>query len=218
MDWKDLVKEAAPTLGAVLTTAGGPVGALAGGAINLLANALTGSSTGDPVKDEAAVAQALAGGLTPELRAKLIDADTQIKQAGITFETRKLEVNAETEKAYIADVADARKTNGEKDLIIVLGLMINVFSYALVGAVLYGCFALMHGQGLGDIDPGIAATVGAVVGGVVQWLMSNAAQANGFFFGSSPGSRQLARDLGNAVGGAVGSGAAKPAAAPRGKP
>jgi putative protein kinase ArgK-like GTPase of G3E family len=49
------------------------------------------------------------------------------------------------------------------------------------------------------IDPGLAAMVGSVIGAVVQWIMSNSSQANGFFFGSSPSSRQVSSDLAKAV-------------------
>jgi hypothetical protein len=81
-----------------------------------------------------------------------------------------------------------------------LGYLINIASYVVVAGVLYGCFFLLSAKGGVTIDPGTAAMLGGIVGAAVQWLLANASQANGFFFGSSPGSRQLAQDLGKAVG------------------
>jgi predicted TIM-barrel enzyme len=45
------------------------------------------------------------------------------------------------------------------------------------------------------IDPGTAAMIGGIIGAAVQWIMQNASQANGFFFGSSPSSRKANEDL-----------------------
>lgn len=74
-DWKAAVGTIAPGLAAVL---GGP---LAGGAVKVLADALLGGSSGDQVADEAKLAGLLAGGITPELRAKILEAEQQIKLA-----------------------------------------------------------------------------------------------------------------------------------------
>jgi hypothetical protein len=84
-----------------------------------------------------------------------------------------------------------------------LGYTINLLSYVIVSAVLWGCYhVLLRGAQIA-IDPGLAAAVGGIVGGVVQWAVANALQANSFFFGSSPGSRQAAADMGAAVTEAV---------------
>ena len=84
-----------------------------------------------------------------------------------------------------------------------LGYLINLASYLCVAGVLAGCFWLLGGRKL-EIDPGIAAMVGGIVGAAVQWLMQNAGQANGFFFGSSPSARQVSSDLAKAVSAGVG--------------
>lgn len=186
-DWKDIVKSVAPALA---TGLGGP---LLGGVVSILADKVLGGSTGDPVADEAKLAGVLNGGLTPELKAQVLAAEQ-------VFKTETLRVNADIEKAYIADTADARHSHAGDKHVLWLGLLINAASYVTTGAVLYGCFAVLSNSGKLAVDPGIAAAVGGIVGAVVQWLFSNAAQANGFFFGSSPGSRQMARDLGQAVG------------------
>lgn len=72
-DWKDAIRAVAPGLATVL---GGP---LAGGAVAVLADVLLGGSTGSQSQDEAAIQQVLAGGITPEIKAKLIEAEQQVK-------------------------------------------------------------------------------------------------------------------------------------------
>jgi hypothetical protein len=113
------------------------------------------------------------------------------------------------EQQPISDAEAARRAHAHNLGVLVLGYLINLFSYITVAGVLWGCFSIIGTRGKIDIDPGIAAMLGSVVGAVVQWLMSNAAQANGFFFGSSPGSRQLANDLGKALSSKVADPAAK---------
>lgn len=74
-DWKSVVGTIAPGLATVLA------GPLAGGAVKVLADTLLGGSTGDQVADEAKLAGLLAGGVTPELRAKILEAEQQIRLA-----------------------------------------------------------------------------------------------------------------------------------------
>jgi len=136
---------------------------------------------------------------TPEQMAALkkIDADLKVRLRELDIEDKR--IDAGKEGAYIDDVKDARKFNANTHGILYLGYGINVLSYACVFAILYGCFEIVSGPAMREVDPGMAAMVGSVVGAVVQWLMSNAAQANGFFFGSSPGSRQAVTDLARSV-------------------
>lgn len=202
MGWKETIQTVAPTLGGLLTAFGGPAGALAGAGLTAVANALGVPASGDPVKDEATIAQLVQQGLTPEQRSALMQADLEYRKAALAATTRKQEIDATVEQSYIADTDAARRSHAQNMGVLWLGYLINFASYVCVFAVLYGSFALMNGTKL-QVDPGIAATIGAVVGAVVQWLMANAAQANGFFFGSSPGSRELSAQLGKAVGGAV---------------
>lgn len=197
-DWKDVVRTAAPALATIL---GSP---LAGGAVKLLADAVLGDkASGDPVADEATLAGILAGPMTPELRARVIEAERALKAEMVKAGVETTRIRADVEKAYVDDVAKARMAHAQSQGVLRLGYIINAASYVTVGAVLYGCFFVMTGSGIGQIDPGIAAMLGSIVGAAVQWLFSNAAQANGFFFGSSPGSRQLSEQLGKAVGEAV---------------
>lgn len=192
-DWKAVVKTVAPGLATLL---GGP---LAGGAVTMLAETLLGGSTGSRTGDEIAIQQKLAAGLTPEDKAKIILAENEIKKEVIRAGIREKEIALEETKAYVADTAHARATHADNKGVMRLGIWINLLSYVLIGAVLYGCFELLSGEKL-TLDPTMAMAIGGIVGGAVQWIMGNAAQANGFFFGSSPGSRQMAVDLSKAVG------------------
>lgn len=196
IDWRSAVRSVAPGLATLL---GGP---LAGGVVTILAESLLGKSTGTQAGDEAALEQKLAAGLTPEDRAKILAAETELKREMIKAGLREKEIALEADKAYIGDTAHARETHAKDRGVMRLGMGINLLSYALVGLVLWGCYTLLGGQKV-DVDPALAAAVGSIVGAAVQWVMANAAQANGFFFGSSPGSRQMAVDLSKAVGDAI---------------
>ena len=105
MDWKDIVRTVAPTLAGAFGTPA------AGIAVKVLADSLLGGSSGDQSKDEAGISDALAGGMTPEIRAKLIDADTALKTQA--FELQKLAITDATAR-YTSDAGDrdsARKAN-----------------------------------------------------------------------------------------------------------
>lgn len=102
-DWKNLVRGVAPTLATVLGTPAMGLG------VKVLADALLGGGSGDPVKDEAAIAGVLAGGMTPEIRIKLIEAESKVKDQ--LHELRKLDLanRHEIDKLELQDLADARK-------------------------------------------------------------------------------------------------------------
>lgn len=196
-DWKSTLKGIAPVLGGLLTAAGGPAGALAGAALTAAANAL-----GVPDSPNA-VQIAIEAGLTPEQKTALATADLQYKQAILEAGIKEKEIAADTEKAYLADINSARIAHAQTQGVLWLGYGINTASYITIFAVLWGCYRLLSNGFVEGVDPGMAAIVGSVVGAVVQWLMSNAAQANGFFFGGSPGGRKVSEDLAKAVSGVV---------------
>lgn len=187
-DWK----KALPFIGALAT---GGVPALVMTAATAVADAL---GTDVPPTVEG-IDKALKEATPEQLTAlKKIDADLKVRMRELDIEDKK--IDAGKEGAYIDDVKDARKFNANTHGILFLGYGINLLSYLCVFSILYGCFTILNGTAIKGIDPGMAAMVGSVVGAVVQWLMSNAAQANGFFFGSSPGSRQAVTDLAKSVG------------------
>jgi hypothetical protein len=189
-DWKKTL----PFIGALAT---GGVPALVAAAAGALGDAL-----GTPVDPTAAGIDTAMKNATPEQLAALKQIDADLKTKMRAFDVQEKQISAATEQAYLTDIDSARHAHAQNMGVLRLGYFINVASYACIFGVLYGCFQVLSGTTL-TIDPGIAAMIGGVIGGAVQWLMSNAAQANGFFFGSSPGSRDLAAKLGNAVGGAV---------------
>lgn len=187
-DWK----KALPFIGALAT---GGVPALVMTAATAVADAL---GTDVPPTVEG-IDKALKEATPEQLTAlKKIDADLKVRMRELDIEDKK--IDAGKEATYIDDVKDARKFNANTHGILFLGYGINLLSYLCVFSILYGCFTILNGTAIKGIDPGMAAMVGSVVGAVVQWLMSNAAQANGFFFGSSPGSRQAVTDLAKSVG------------------
>lgn len=131
---------------------------------------------------------------TPEqiIALKKVDNDLKIRFRELESEDKKVDVDLE--KTYIQDVGNARQFNSNTDGILYLGYLINLASYVIIMFVLYACFSLMQGGNM-QIDPGTAAMIGGIIGAAVQWIMQNASQANGFFFGSSPSSRKANEDL-----------------------
>lgn len=183
-------KKALPFLGAIAT----------GGVPALLtaAAAAIGDAIGTPVEPTQQGIDAAIKGATPEqlVAIKTVDANLKIRFRELDTEDKR--TAAATEQAYLADVGDARKFNANTHGVLYLGYGINVLSYLVVLVIMWGCYSVITGTKMA-VDPGLAAMVGSVVGAVVQWLMSNAAQANAFFFGSSPSSRQVSTDLAKAV-------------------
>ncbi len=192
MDWKAGVKAIAPTIGGLLATFGGPAGALGGAALNAVAAALGVPPTEDDVSS------AIQAGLTGEQRAALIQADLEYKKAVLATGIEERRLNIESDNNILKDIQDARSHNADTVGVLRLGYLINVSSYICVASVLFGCYNLVQG-GLNGVDPILAGSVGALVGSTVQWLLSNAAQANGFFFGSSPASRAITTSVGDNV-------------------
>lgn len=193
-DWKKAVGTVAPALGVLL---GGP---LAGGAVKVLADVLLGGSTGDPTVDDEKLGALLSNGMTPELQAQIIAAQNQVKLAVIEAGLEEKRLEQKATEAYLLDIANARGAHAGTVGILRLGYGINIASYSCVAMILIGCFLLMGGfRSSLSVDPGIAAMLGGIIGAVVQWLMQNASQANAFFFGSSPSSRQVASDLARAA-------------------
>jgi|SRR6478752_1925597 len=192
MDWKDVLKSSAPILTGLLT-ATGPVGALAGAGITAIAGAL-----GVP-PDEAAIQATVQAGLTPEQRLALVAADSEIKKAMIAAGLEEKRIAADVERSYIADIEAARSHNANTIGILWLGYGINFLSYLCIGLLLFGCYALISGGKLEKADPSTLVAVSTLVGAAVQWILSNASQANSFFYGSSPSSRNMPQTLGSGV-------------------
>lgn len=184
--WKEVVGMVAPGLATAL---GGP---LAGGAVKILADKLLGGSSGDAVQDEAKLAGLLTGGITPEIKLKLVEAENALK-----LETQK--IDAELDKAYLEDVQDARKTHGGNADVLTLGIIILIAWAVLTGATMWGLYLMLTG-GIKVVDVGIVATVFTVLGSTVGYVSNIAQQVVGFYFGSSRGSAQKNNLMAEAIG------------------
>lgn len=201
MNWRDVLKTAAPTLGGLIGTAvGGPAGgALASMAIKAAGEALGVPMGDDQAQNEAAVEAAVTAGLTGDQRVALTAADLDWKKAMLAADVRKVEVAADITKTYIGDTTAARSAHANNVWVMRLAVGINALSYVLVGGVLLGCFAILSQTIKISIDPGTATMIGGLIGSAVQWVLQNANQANSFAFGSSPSSRAVSESLTQAV-------------------
>lgn len=190
-DWKKTL----PFIGAVAT---GNVPMLVAAAAGAISEAL-----GVPVTATQEGLDAVVKGATPEQLAAIrkVDADLKIRLQELQLDAKKLDASVEI--AYVDDIKSARQFNANTHGVLFLGYLINLASYLCLFGVLFGCFWVLSNSGKLAVDPGIAAMLGGVIGAAVQWLMQNASQANGFFFGSSPSSRNTNEQLAKAVGDAA---------------
>lgn len=196
-DWKGLVGSVAP---GIATALGGP---LAGGIVSILADKVLGGSTGDPVQDEAKLAGMLsAQGLTPEIRAKIIEAENAIKLEMIKAGLREKEIEADTTKAYLEDVQSARAAHANEVHLVRLASAV-LITWAMVTAVtLIGLYLLLT-KGIEVKDAGIVATVFTVMGTLTGYVSNSAQQVLGYYFGSSRGSAQKTDAITQAITTAV---------------
>ncbi len=169
MDWKDvvgLVAKAAPILG---TAIGGPIGAVAGGAISLVASAF--GLTDDEAKSPDKVFKAIQG--DPQATIKLQELQNRHKE-------RLEELILKRDAVYLADRQSARqrevettKTTGKRD--------INL--YVLAWTVVVGFFSLTAVLMFIPIEsatPVVTMLFGGLVSGFSMVLS--------YFFGSSKSS------------------------------
>lgn len=193
MDWKDIVRTVAPTLG---TLAGGP---LVGGVVGVLTKTILGGSSGDPVADERELAKVLNGPMTPELQAKIVEGESLYKIETLKAGIREKEIDAETQRAYLSDVADARHSRKDQEIrgVMILAACVLGGWLALTLVTLIGLFMVLMGQW--HIDPTIASVVFTVLGSVIGYTSSNAQQVLSYYFGSSRGSDSKTREMGEAI-------------------
>jgi hypothetical protein len=192
MDWKAIVGNVAPGLA---TAFGGP---LAGAAVGMLAKSILGETSGDKAKDEAALAEALSGGMTPELRAKVIETEASLKIEAMRMGLEEKKVEQQTEIAYLGDVADARKAHGGDKDIMWMGACVLIAWAVLTAGTLAGLYSLLHG-GIEIKDVGVVATVFTVLGSVVGYVSNAAQQVLSYFYGSSRGSDRKTMAMSEAI-------------------
>jgi len=174
MDWRDVVRQVAPGVAAL---AGGP---LAGGVVKVLAENIL----GNPDASEDDLTQAMAGGLTPEMRQAILLSQQQL--------------GLEETKAYLGDVADARRAHGGNDALMPLSYVVLGAWTIITGGTLLGLFQLATG-GIQLADVGLAATVFTLLGSLVGYVSNAAQQILGYWFGSSRGSAEKTAALAASV-------------------
>jgi hypothetical protein len=98
-------------------------------------------------------------------------------------------MNQQETTLYVADTSDARRANAQNDKVFVLGCVILSTFAAIMGASLYGAYALLTGS-LPIKDAALVGMVAGFVGTIIGYTAANANQVVSFFFGSSKGSEQ----------------------------
>lgn len=191
----NFLSKALPFIGAAAT---GNIPALIGLAANAVSNA-TGKSV-EP--SQAAIATAVANASPEEImKLKVADDELKVKMQALGFaheeEIKKLDL--QEQQIYVEDTSDARHSFAQAQGVFWLGIAILLTFAVLMGAVLWGCYAMITG-GLHIQDAGTVAVIFTLIGTVVGYLASNAQQVVGFFFGSSHGSQAKSDAISNAIG------------------
>lgn len=178
-DWQSAVKGVAPFLGGLL---GGPLGATAAGAI---AQAVLGDgATGDAGRDASALQAALAGGMTPEVRARLIDADRDVRLATMQYADAEKQRELERMRAELADVQSARLRDAE----FIRAGKVNERANWMVAMDVFGLVACLAVLTFFHKDiPGEVVGVLSTIAGIFGLCLRDAHQ---FEFGSSRGSKE----------------------------
>ena len=194
----DFLKTAGGVLGTVAPllarALGGP---LAGTAVGLVCNALGLASETPPDQVSQAVANA-----TPEQLLALKSADN-------AFKAHMADLQLEPDRLDAADRASSRSMrtealkagNGTADQL----AWVNILSFLIIAMlVLIGCYFALRGDlKITPENQGIWMAVAGLIGAIVGYFASNAQQVNGFFFGSSTGSRQNADTIGSTMHSAI---------------
>lgn len=183
MDWKKLVAGIAPGLGAAL---GGP---LAGAAIKILSDKiLDGGDNAAGASDEERLSQVLANGVSPEIQARILEADQALKAEMVRAGVREKEIEAETTKAYLGDTQDARKAHSANPEILRLGqIILGIWALVMIGT-LAALFSVLRGNITLDVN--MAAVVFTIIGSVLGYVSGAGQSVINYAFGSSQGSAQ----------------------------
>lgn len=196
-DLKTALATVAPTLAGML---GGPMAMTAVSALESAMNLSPGSGA------DAITKVMQTGAVTPDVMAAIRAADQKhaeiLKQQDIDL--AKLNADHEAAMATIktADVADARKANSGRDAVWWIAIAILTTFAGIMGAVLYGCWALLQG-GITIKDVSVVAAVSGLVGSVVGYVAANAQTVVNFIYGGSLGSEKKTDALASSVQQAV---------------
>lgn len=197
-DLKGAITSIAPTLAAML---GGP---LAGTAVTALESCF-GLNAGAGVDGITKVMQA--GAMTPEITASIRAADQKhaeiMGQQGIDV----LKLNADSEMAaeqlVVTDRISARGSNAGRTEVWWIAAVILATFAVIMGAVLYGCWAILSG-GITIKDVSVVAAISGLVGAVVGYVAANAQTVVNFIFGGSLGSEKKTDALAASVQQSIG--------------
>ena len=193
----------APTLATML---GGP---FAGTAVTALLAATGISSTGNQVKDLAAVTAVVQDGkISPDVMAAIRKADQEHEaiMAQNNYDLQKLNADHESAMAAIAvqedqlvikDVEGARKANGEKEQMWTLAWLILGTFAILMCFILYGCYLLLTTSIA--INTSTAVAIAGLVSGISGYVAANAQTVINFIYGGSLGSRNNGKALAASV-------------------
>lgn len=108
----------------------------------------------------------------------------QFKLAVMAQEKELAQLAFERERAYLADVQDARKYRDEK--VFWLGVVVLIAFTFAVGLVMYGGYKIL--QGGVAVEAGMFAAISGFIGTLVGYVAANAQSVISYYFGSSQGS------------------------------
>lgn len=182
-DLKTALGSIAPTLATML---GGP---LAGTAVS----ALCGAFGLSPTASADDVTKVVQTGMTPETIAAVRAADQRhqeaLAQQGIDLQKLNADHEAAMAQVEVQDRQSARSANSGRDAVWWIAIAILATFALIMGAVLYGCFALITG-GMPIKDASVVAAVSGLVGAVVGYVAANAQTVVNFIYGGSLGSEK----------------------------
>lgn len=213
MAWSDIanvLETLAPTVASALGTP------LLGGAVAALETAfgLTPTPSASMDDRQATLAAAIQGA-TPEQLAAVRKADqdyaARMAEAGFADKEAIAKLQVQDETLYVDDTADARKANAASDKVFWLGVVVLATFAGIMGASLWGAYALLIGK-LPVANAAIVGMVSGFVGTIIGYSAANAQQVVSFFFGSSKGGEANAAAMAGAFTSTFGGGSpgAKP--------
>lgn len=165
----EVLRDAAPAIGAAMTTFGGPLGA-AGAAV------LTGVLGLPKDADEKAIAKAMEGATPEQLLA--------LKKADQDFAVQMAQIDLQRYQAALTDVASARQRQVQLNdpQPMYMGWTILCGFIGVVTIIIWFVFT---GQAVTLKDPTVAGIIGTLIG----YLSAKADQVVSFYFGSSSESK-----------------------------
>lgn len=187
-DLKTFLLNIAPV---IATGLGGP---LAGTAVSVLSNAITGKPNTPQAELEALVSK----GLNPEQLAAITQANNDFELAMKEADIDLVKVNNAHTEAYLADTQDARKVNGNNENVFKLGIVVLTAFTVVISLAMYGSYEVLTG-GIIPKDPATVAAVFGFIGTLLGYVSANAQQVISFYYGSSQGSSAKTDALSDAM-------------------